>query len=273
VTDAEHPLAGGNVGGAVRVGDTVRRPTGPWTPAVHALLRHLEAEGFAASPRVMGIDDRGREILSYLEGDTVGDAELWPAWTRADETLQQVGRLLADYHRAVAGFEPPAGTRWRFTDRGQQPGEVICHNDCAPYNVVWRDGRIVGLFDWDVAGPGDPLQDLAFAAWQWVPLHEPAQREPGWDRPPDLTGRLLVLTEGYGLTREAAARFVEMIPARMRLSVERIAAGAEAGDPGLSSLRHRGYLDDMRRSVEHVESILPTLRTALDGAGPRGRST
>ncbi len=25
-----------------RLGDTVRRSTGPWTPAVHALLRHLE---------------------------------------------------------------------------------------------------------------------------------------------------------------------------------------------------------------------------------------
>ena len=39
--DEEIRLAGGNLGGAVRVGDTVRRPVGPWTPAVHALLGHL----------------------------------------------------------------------------------------------------------------------------------------------------------------------------------------------------------------------------------------
>ena len=31
-------MAGGNVGGTVRVGRTVRRQTGHWTPAVHALL-------------------------------------------------------------------------------------------------------------------------------------------------------------------------------------------------------------------------------------------
>lgn len=259
----ERPLPGGNVGGAVRVGDTVRRPTGPWTPAVHALLRHLEAAGFAVSPRVRGIDDRGREILTYLEGETVGDADLWPAWTRDDRTLHQVGRLLADYHRAVAGFDPPAGAAWRFTDRPLAAGEVICHNDCAPYNVVWNEGRIAGLFDWDVAGPGDPLQDVAFAAWQWVPLHEPAQREPGWDRPPDVARRVHLLAEGYGLAPEARPAFVEMIPARMRMSVERIAAGAGAGDPGLARLRDRGYLDDMRRSVAYVESILPSLRSAL----------
>ena len=37
---AEIPLGGGNVsGGVVRIGDTARRPTGPGTAAVYALLR------------------------------------------------------------------------------------------------------------------------------------------------------------------------------------------------------------------------------------------
>ncbi len=44
------PLAGGNMSGEVwRIGDTVRRRAGPWTPAVHALLLHLEQRGFAAA--------------------------------------------------------------------------------------------------------------------------------------------------------------------------------------------------------------------------------
>ncbi|MVZ99295.1 hypothetical protein F8568_002610 [Actinomadura sp. LD22] len=51
-------LDGGDIGGAVRAGDTVRRATGPWTPAVHALLAHLAAHGFTAAPRPLRIDGR-----------------------------------------------------------------------------------------------------------------------------------------------------------------------------------------------------------------------
>jgi len=51
----EEPLRGGNMtGGVVRVGDTVRRPAAPWTPAVHALLDHLQAVGFRGAPRAHG---------------------------------------------------------------------------------------------------------------------------------------------------------------------------------------------------------------------------
>ena len=63
----EEPLPGGNMtGGVVRVGDTVRRPAGPWTPAVHALLNHLHAVGFPGAPRAHGLDDQGREVLDFV---------------------------------------------------------------------------------------------------------------------------------------------------------------------------------------------------------------
>ena len=140
---------------------------------------------------------------------------------------------------------------------------MICHNDCAPYNVVHAGGRIVGLLDWDVAGPGHPWQDLAFAAWQWVPLHDPSLLEPGWTEEPDVPRRLGMLLDAYGLAAGKRPALLEAIPARMQASVDRIAAGAEAGDPGLRALRNRGYLDEMRRSVEHVRGLLPSLRAAL----------
>lgn len=42
---AEIPLRGGNMNsGVVRVGDTVRRRAGPWTPAVCALLQFPRPE-------------------------------------------------------------------------------------------------------------------------------------------------------------------------------------------------------------------------------------
>ena len=66
----EQLLPGGNAGGAVRVGATVRRPTGPWTPSVHALLNYLEARQFPGAPRALGVDEHGREVLSFLPGET-----------------------------------------------------------------------------------------------------------------------------------------------------------------------------------------------------------
>ena len=48
------PLPGGRMtSGLVRQGDRVRRPTGPWLPAVHEYLRHLAAAAFETSPRVL----------------------------------------------------------------------------------------------------------------------------------------------------------------------------------------------------------------------------
>lgn len=83
----EKRLDGGNTGAAVRVGRTVRRSAGPWTPAVHALLLHLARNGFPGSPRPLGIDSQGREILTFLEGETVGSKLPWPAWTHTERTL------------------------------------------------------------------------------------------------------------------------------------------------------------------------------------------
>ena len=49
------------------VGDAVRRTAGPWTPAVHALLQHLERVDYPA-PVPVGIDGLGREVLSFIPG-------------------------------------------------------------------------------------------------------------------------------------------------------------------------------------------------------------
>ncbi len=43
-----------------------------------------------------------------------------------------------------------------------QPAEpVLLHGDFWPGNILWRDGRIAGVVDWEDAGVGHPLGDLA----------------------------------------------------------------------------------------------------------------
>lgn len=110
---AEIPLAGGDVTeGLVRVGNTVRRPVGPHSPLVHALLAHLEAVGFAGAPRFLGIDGSGREVLSYIDGEVAGRPR--PAWIADEARLASVGRLVRAYDDAAASFTPapdaPPGT-------------------------------------------------------------------------------------------------------------------------------------------------------------------
>ena len=70
----EEILPGGNQGESVRIGDTVHRRSGPWTPAVHALLAHLERVGFRAAPQPIGTDEQGRAVLSFIPG------EVHPGW-------------------------------------------------------------------------------------------------------------------------------------------------------------------------------------------------
>src|SRR5262249_24666120 len=98
----ETPLAGGKLSAVVRIAETVHRPAGSWTPTVHALLTHIRARGFTLAPEPLGFDAEGREVLSYLDGSTVGASFPWPAWVWDDELLAEVGHTTARYHQAVA---------------------------------------------------------------------------------------------------------------------------------------------------------------------------
>jgi Ser/Thr protein kinase RdoA (MazF antagonist) len=165
MSDDEEPLAGGNMTAVVRVGDTVRRGAGPWTPTVHAYLRHVRARGVVEVPEPRGLDELGREIVSYLPGDVPG----WPAprWLWSARNLHDAGRLLRRLHDASADLVLPDAA-WQLP--AHEPAEVVCHNDAAPYNMVFRDGRLVGLIDLDTASPGPRLWDLAYTAYRMAPF-------------------------------------------------------------------------------------------------------
>ena len=212
---------------------------------------------------MIGIDDDGREILTYIDGETVGDDDPWPEWWRADETLVQAVALLRRFHDAASSFESTPDARWRFAGR-PGPYATILHGDWAPYNVVWHDGGVVGVIDWDLARPGDPLDDLAFAAWHWAPLHHPDMLERGplgpWE--PDRERRLRLIVETYGLDRRKG--FMQRIIARMHASARGIEAAAAAGDPGMRRLRDLGVTDDVRRSATWVEEHESLLAHVID---------
>jgi hypothetical protein len=128
-------LEGGFDGGACLVNGTVRRVAGPWSASVQGLLAHLRDRGFDGAPLPLGLDEQGREVVTYLPGETVGSRRPWPAWTHGDEALVQVAGWLRRFHEAVLDLDPGTDAVWR--ERGTwRPGLVIAHNDAAPYNAV-----------------------------------------------------------------------------------------------------------------------------------------
>lgn len=151
-SDKEVVLKGGmGTGRIVRVGDTVRRPMKEKSAFVHEVLRHLERRGFDRAPRFLGIDEKGREMLTHIPGTVcqrVGgfQKEQWLA----------AARLLRQYHDATLDSDM----------KGE--GEVICHGDPSPGNYVLRDRMPFALIDFDGSHPGKREEDVGYAAWMWL---------------------------------------------------------------------------------------------------------
>ena len=162
-------LAGGNSNAVERIGDTVHRMPGPWTPAVHRLLLALHFAGIDGVPKPLGFDAQGREILTYLDGDT-GNYPL-PGWLWSAAIVDEAGGLLRRIHDASV---PLLAQDLVWATPARQPAEVVCHNDVAPYNMAFEQGRLVGLFDFDTAAPGPRIWDLAYLAYRLAPLGEGA---------------------------------------------------------------------------------------------------
>lgn len=92
----EVPVCGGRMtSGMARRGGLLLRPMGPWSPAVHEYLRHLEAAGFDGAPRLLGTEG-DREVLTFIDGDVANDPR-WqpghghrlPPYARTDLALRE----------------------------------------------------------------------------------------------------------------------------------------------------------------------------------------
>jgi hypothetical protein len=210
----EMPLVGGDVNLVVRVGDTVRRPPEP--PGVVALLRWYEDVGFDGAPRYLGIDEQGRETLTFIEGE--------PAFApvpSGDDVVSAIGRLLRRAHDAQTGFSAPDDAGWDTHVAGTASGEVICHLDLFWTNVIFRDGVPVALIDWELAAPSSRVLEIALAATYWAGLRVDDQLEP-WGVPLDRRGeRLRLLCDSYGLDASQRSLLLDELLAQRRGRLER----------------------------------------------------
>jgi Ser/Thr protein kinase RdoA (MazF antagonist) len=246
----EHILTGGNVADAVvRVGATVRKPVVESTPAVESLLRHLADVGFDGAPQTLGRDEEGRQVLEYIPG-TMADA--LPAMSAGE--LCRLGHLIRSLHDAVARFEPPPDARWDVVIPPDRD-ELICHNDLAPWNLV-RDGDRWVFIDWDAAGPGSRLWDLAYAAHGFVPMI--AGGDPGVDGP-----RLRALADGYGLDEPQRRALPALIGAHARGMFELLRTSSSTGRQPWARLWEEGHGDHWGPAADYIEEHVDTWTAAL----------
>lgn len=102
--------------------------------------------------------------MTYIEGEVPHDTSEW-IW---EETiLLEVAKKLRQWHDATINFVKKSGD-W-LLENDEEP-QVICHNDFAPYNCVFRDRQLIGVIDFDVCSPGSRLWDIAYTVYRFVPL-------------------------------------------------------------------------------------------------------
>ncbi|MEU7148882.1 phosphotransferase [Streptomyces sp. NPDC045470] len=243
---SETPLPGGFVQHVVRVGATVRRPASAATVFVGELLKLFEAHGWPGAPRYLGIDEDGRETLTYLDGHVAWAREQPPA-VHAAESLERVTRLVREFHDLTAGTAL-AGAH-----------EVVCHNDLAPRNTVYRPAggtlRPVAFIDWDLAAPGERVHDVAHVCWQYIRLG-PRVKDVA-----DSARRLRLVADTYGLTdRDGLIPAILWWQDRCRRGIE---AAARAGDPAMVRLRDAGAVTEVRDAFAWVGAHRDLLARAL----------
>jgi aminoglycoside phosphotransferase (APT) family kinase protein len=138
----------------------------------------------------------GAIVTGFVQG-THGQELL--AAGHAREVLGVCGRLARRVHAVDPALVPGLGT--------PKAGEVLVHGDFGPQNLLIDAERWepAALLDWELAGFGDPLHDLAWAEWI-VRFHHA-----------ELVGEVGALYDGYGWTPPWVDRHAAMVRACERL--------------------------------------------------------
>lgn len=268
-SEPEIPLLGGDVTeGVVRRGGTVRRPVHDNSPLVHALLRHLEQQGFDGAPRFLGIDVRGREVLTYVPGEVAGRPR--PPWIADEERLESVARLVRRYDDAAATFTPPPGSEPApglpdppgIPPAPSYPPELIGHVDITPENVVFSDGRAKALIDFDLAKWATRADEVFNMMMWWAPLGDPVDADPLL-KEVDVPRRCQIIADSYGMSDRDRERVIDVAIMRSRRSWHLMKRNAEVMGGGWQRMWDEGAGDTINRRLAWLEHNAATLRTAL----------
>lgn len=249
----EQPLEGGNAtDGVVRLGDTVRKPWGPTTLAVHELMRTVAAAGVDV-PEPLGRDERGRQILEFVPGPL---ALRCPPLSLAE--LGRVGRLIRAIHDACEGFIPSAPAPWEpLLPAPGGEADLVCHGDLTPWNLLLGERWV--FIDWDEASPSTRLWDLAYSA-QAFTLNDASAD------PEESAARLAALVDGYGADAALRARLPRAMVERTEAMHELLRTSHATGREPWGSMFVQGHGEHWRRAADHVATHEALWARVLNGS-------
>jgi Ser/Thr protein kinase RdoA (MazF antagonist) len=247
-------LQGGRDNKIVRFEAAVHRPSGFWSPAVHALLNHIRVQGFFGAPLPLGFDDNGREVLTFIPGH-VSNYPLSAA-AASFEALTSAAQLLRTFHDATVSFLDKAldtaTFAWLLPTR--EPAEVVCHGDFAPYNVVLDGAQAMAIIDFDTAHPAPRVWDIAYALYRWAPLTNPANPD-GFGTMAEQLLRASLFCDAYGLScvqrRQLPGLIIERLDALVNFIFSEAQSGNEAFQANIKEGHHLLYLADRAYLKQH----------------------
>ena len=146
--------SGESNGGVVRIGNTVRRNLTERSDFVHQLMEELTSHHFLLSPKFIGIDEKGREVISYISGIQMNHGEI------TIDIMKQSMSALKKFHDILA------------ESKLSEDQETVVHTDFAPWNLIVEDENLVGVIDFDGAIPGKRLTDIAYVCWNFLDIGE-----------------------------------------------------------------------------------------------------
>ena len=230
----------------VKIGNTVHRQPSEHSPYVHRVLQFLEAANFEWSPRLLGVDEQGWEVLSFIDGYVPHGQEV-PQQTWSIETMQDIFAHIRQLHDLTSGSDLANGR------------ECICHGDLSYANTVYREGKAVAFIDWDWVHPGHRLDDVAYGILQYLSIGE-FESEGG---PEERAYLARAVADAYGL----AASQRGMMPTQMLdllLAIRnRQLKAIKGGSPAAIRLAEANVPDHMlkrhawlEKNIEHFVSAM-----------------
>ena len=252
-------LQGGNLNEVIRMGETVRRPLKSWSPTIHKLLEHLKQYGFEYAPKFYGIDENNREILSFIPGEAAVDFPRVKPYMMKDGILSDVAVMLRKLHDITVCFKYEKADQWMLTYPGALPPEIICHNDCAPYNVVFSEGKLNGLIHFDTACPGPRIWDIAYTLYTFVPLgrlvYDPCSDSlidyHSKKHADERRNRISIFFKAYGM--DQPKDLIHQVILRLEAMCDTLTGKAAAGEEAFIRMIDEGHLAHYQEEIRFIQ--------------------